>query len=122
MKPFQANLINAIILIAFGAWAYLSNAAEDRSLTALIPAAFGVIFLLLTPALKKEGKVVAHVVVLLTLLIIGALIMPMKGALGREDTLAVIRVGIMWLSSVFAMVVFIRSFIAVRRARQLEGE
>ena len=114
MKPFQANLLNAVVLIAVGVWAYLGA----TSLTALIPAAFGAVLLAFTPALKKEGKVAAHIVVLVTLLVIVALFMPLRGAIGRDDTMAIIRVGLMMATSVFAMVMFIKSFIDVRRARQ----
>lgn len=116
MKPFQANLINAAALIILGLWGYFGS--ESPSPTALIPVGFGVIFALATPPFKKENKVVAHIIVLLTLLIIIALFMPLKGAIGRGDTLAAVRVGIMIATSVIAMVTFIKSFIDARKARE----
>lgn len=116
MKPFQANLVNAAVLIILGLWGYL--ASETPSPTALIPVGFGVIFALATPPFKKENKVVAHIIVLLTLLIIIALFMPLRGALGRGDTLAAVRVGIMIATSVVAMVIYIKSFIDARKARE----
>jgi len=118
MKPYQANLINAGVLLVFGLWAYLIMAAESRSMTVLIPVFFGIAFVLLTPLLKKENKIVAHVVAGLTLLLVVALLMPLIGSIGRADMDAVFRVGIMMAASLFALVVYIRSFIAVRRARQ----
>lgn len=116
MKPFQANLVNAVVLIVLGLWGYLSS--ETPSPTALIPVGFGVLFALATPPFKKENKVVAHIIVLLTLLIIIALFMPLRGALGRGDTLAAVRVGIMIATSVVAMVIYIKSFIDARKARE----
>ncbi|MEL6719729.1 MAG: hypothetical protein AAFP82_13530, partial [Bacteroidota bacterium] len=94
MKPFQINLINGVVLIAMGLWGYFS-AGEDASPTAFIPVAFGALFLLVTPLFKKENKVVAHIVVLLTLLLIFALFMPFKGRMEADDTLGMARVGIM---------------------------
>lgn len=116
MKPFQANLVNAAVLILLGLWGYLGS--ETPSPTALIPVGFGVIFALATPPFKKENKVVAHIIVLLTLLIIIALFMPLRGALGRGDTVAAVRVGIMIATSVVAMVIYIKSFIDARKARE----
>ncbi|NRB53836.1 MAG: hypothetical protein HRU41_39670 [Saprospiraceae bacterium] len=116
MKPFQANLVNAAVLIILGLWGYLGS--ETPSPTALIPVGFGVIFALATPPFKKENKVVAHIIVLLTLLIIIALFMPLRGALGRGDTVAAVRVGIMIATSVVAMVIYIKSFIDARKARE----
>ena len=116
MKPYVANILNAIVLIAMGGWGYLSS--ETPSPTALIPVAFGVIFLAVTPLFKKDNKIVAHIVVLLTVLLIGALVMPLKAALGREDTLAAARVAIMMISCAFAMIWYVKSFIDARKARQ----
>lgn len=118
MKPYQATILNATVLVVFGLWAYLNVAVESRSMTILIPVFFGIILALLVPMFKKENKVVAHAVAGLTLLISIALIMPLIGSIGREDGVAVFRVGVMMAASVFALTVYIKSFIAVRRARQ----
>jgi len=115
MKPFQINIVNAIVLVAMGLWGYFS--AEDPSTTALIPVAFGAIFLVVTPLFKKENKVVAHIVVLLTLILILALFMPLRGRINADDTIGIIRVGAMILTSIVAMVIYIRSFIDARKAR-----
>jgi len=47
MKAATANILNAIVLIAAGLYGYFGIAASDgtHSLTALIPAAFGILFL-----------------------------------------------------------------------------
>ncbi|NRA41752.1 MAG: hypothetical protein HRU21_05510 [Pseudomonadales bacterium] len=116
MSAFKANLINALVLIALSGWGYLSSDAP--SLTALIPAMFGLLLLICSPGVKSEHKVVSHIAVLLTLLLLVALFMPLKGAIARGDSLAMLRVGLMMLSSAVAMGCFIASFIAVRKARQ----
>lgn len=116
MAPFKANLINAAILILMGVWAFLASA--NGSVTILIPVFFGVVFLALTPGLKKENKVIAHIAAVLTLLIILALFMPLRGALGRDDMAAVLRVSCMLAGAIFAMVMYVKSFIDVRKARQ----
>jgi len=121
MKPYQATILNAVVLVIFGLWAYLNVAAESRSMTILIPVFFGVVLALLAIPFKKENKVVAHVVAGLTLLISIALIMPLMGSIGREDMDGIFRVGVMMTTCLFALVVYIKSFISTRRARQNEA-
>lgn len=114
-----ANLLNALVLITMPIWAYLTS--DNPSFTALIPAGFGLALILCQPGVKSENKAIAHVAVLLTLVVLVALVMPMRGAIGREDPLAIVRVGLMMLTSVVAMIAFIRSFIAARKAREAAG-
>ena len=113
MKAHTASLINAILLIVLPLWGYLSS--DTPSPTALIPAAIGVILLALNFGVKKENKVIAHIAVLLTLLILIALIKPLMGAIGRADTLAIGRLGAMIISTALAMVFFVKSFIEARK-------
>ncbi|MEM6907778.1 MAG: hypothetical protein AAF494_03785 [Pseudomonadota bacterium] len=115
-----ANLINAAVLCVMPVWAYL--ASSDPSLTALIPAAFGVALLICQPGVKAENKVIAHIAVLLTLVVFVALFMPLNGAIGRGDPLAIGRVALMLVTSLVALVAFIQSFIAARKARQAAQE
>jgi hypothetical protein len=116
MKAHTASLINAVILIGFGLWAYLGS--DTPSKTALIPVVFGVVILSLYKGVKNENKIVAHIAVLLTLLILGGLVKPLTAAIGREDGLAIVRVSVMIISTLLALVFFIKSFIDVRRARK----
>ena len=115
MKPFQINLINALVLIGLGLWAYLT--ADKASPTALIPVGFGAIFLIATPLFRKDNKVVAHIIVLLTLLLIVALFMPLMSRIKAEDTLGIARVATMIGVSTIAMIIYIKSFIDARKAR-----
>ena len=120
MKTHTASLMNALVLIGFGLWAYFGS--ETPSITALIPVGFGVVILTLYKGIKKEDKVVAHAAVLLTLVILVGLVKPLTAALGREDGLAIARVTVMILSTVIALTFFIKSFIDVRRARAAAAE
>ncbi|NQX84410.1 MAG: hypothetical protein HRT67_00550 [Flavobacteriaceae bacterium] len=120
MKPFVASFINAIILISLGLWAYFSS--ESPSVTSLIPVFVGVVLLLISPGVKKEAKIPAHIAVVLTLVVFLGLIKALMGALDRNNTVAVIRVVIMLLSTAIALITFIRSFIEVRKQRALEEE
>lgn len=115
MKAHTASLINALVLIAFGLWAYFGS--ETPSKTALIPVGFGIVLLALYKGVEKENKIVAHIAVLLTLIILIALVKPLTAALGRDDSMAVIRVVVMMLTSALSMFFFIKSFRDVRRAR-----
>ncbi|MEM6772824.1 MAG: hypothetical protein AAF597_19760 [Bacteroidota bacterium] len=119
MTAATASLINAILLVSLGAYGYFSS--DTPSITALIPAIVGVILLLCYPGIKSQNKVVAHVAVLLTLLILFGLFKPLMGAIGRSDTAAVIRVVIMLVSTVIAMVFFVRNFINNRKEKAAAG-
>lgn len=116
MKPHIASLINAILLITLPLWSYFTSKAP--SMTALIPTFIGVVLLLCNPGIKSENKIIAHVAVLLTLLILFGLIKPLMGAIGREDSLAIGRVVVMMISTVVALVTFIQSFIQARKNRE----
>ncbi len=115
MKAAVASLVNALILIGFGVWAYFGS--ETPSKTAFIPVGFGVVLIALYKGVKKEDKIIAHVAVLLTLLILGGLVKPLLGAMNRGDGLAIMRVVVMIVSTLVALFFFIKSFIDVRRAR-----
>ena len=115
MKAYQASLLNALILILLGVWAYLVS--DNPSFTAFIPVAFGLALIVINPGLKKERKLASHIAVVLTILVSLGLIKPLVAAIGRDDTMAIVRVVVMMLSSLLAIYYFVRSFIDVRRAR-----
>lgn len=108
------NLVNALVLIAMSAWGYLD--AERSSVTILIPMIAGVVLLLCQPGVKSENKVVSHIAVLVTALILLALFMPLSGAISRGDPMAIGRVATMTLTSLVALIAFVRSFITARKA------
>ncbi|MEZ4888888.1 MAG: hypothetical protein R3E32_29450 [Chitinophagales bacterium] len=116
MKAHTASLINAVLLIVLGAWGYFGSATPSP--TALIPVIFGVILVAMNSGVKKENKIIAHLAVLLTLLILFGLVKPLMGAMDRDDAMAIVRVGVMILSTIVALVYFIKSFIDARKSRQ----
>ena len=116
MKAHTASLINAVLLVGLGAWGYFGS--EDPSPTALIPIVMGSILLALNNGVKKENKVIAHVAGVLTLLMLFGLFMPLNGAIGKGDNMAIGRVAVMLLSTIVAMFFFIRSFIEARKKRE----
>ena len=115
MKPYVATILLSVVLIVMSAWGYLSS--ETPSMTALIPAGFGLLLGFCSIGLKKENRVVAHISVALVILLTLALFMPLKGAIGRGDTLAIVRVSTMLLALIGTLVVYIRSFIDARRSQ-----
>ena len=110
------NLINSIALISMSAWGYI----DTSSFTALIPAFFGVILLLLGTMLTNEKlvKLCAHLVVLFTLLILLALIIQVLPGVVERGGVGLIRVILMISTSAIAMIIFIKSFIDNRKSRQ----
>jgi hypothetical protein len=117
MKAHQASLINSIVLITLSVWAYL--ASNSPSVTALIPAFFGIVLLILYRGIKNENKTIAHFGVVLTLLLAIALIKPLTAALNRQETISIVRVIIMQLTTMWALAMFIKSFVDTRRRRKL---
>ena len=115
MKAHTASLINAILLIILSAWGYMDS--ESPSVTALIPAFVGAAILVCNPGVKKENKVIAHIAVLLTLIILIGLFRPLMGVIERGNTMGILRVGIMLINTVVAMIYFVKSFIDARRNR-----
>jgi len=113
MNAANANLLNAVVLVAMGAWGYFGS--DSPSPTALIPVAFGAILFVMTNSIRSHNKLVAHIAVVLTLLIMVALVKPFTAAMGRSDTMAAARVGLMIVTSLVAMVYFIKSFIDARK-------
>jgi hypothetical protein len=118
MKAAQANLLNAIILLAAGLYGYIMILTPEgtHAITALIPAAFGLLFLVLQKGVATENKIIAHVVVVLTLVL---LIICIMRFLKIEDWGAKKYLFLACIvSNVVALVAFIGSFIAARKNRQ----
>ena len=109
------NLVNSVALISMSAWGYL----DTSSFTALIPAFFGVILLILGTMLTNEKlvKLSAHLLVLFTLLILLALVIQVLPGVVERGGIGLIRVILMISTSAIAMIVFIKSFIANRKSR-----
>ena len=109
------NLINSIALISMSAWGYV----DTNSFTALIPAFFGIILLILGTMLTnvKLVKLSAHLIVLFTLLILLALVIQVLPGVYERGGIGLIRVILMISTSSIAMIIFIKSFIDNRKSR-----
>ena len=119
MKAHTASLYNALALIGFSLWGYFSSTNWTfwplELKTSLIPFFVGIVLLALNTGVKTQNKVVAHIAVLLTLVILFGLIKPLMGAFGRSDSMAIARVAIMLVSTVIALVAFIKNFKEARK-------
>lgn len=116
------NLINSLSLIILGVWGYIdvSNYALNTIIsfehwTALIPVIFGFILLLCQNGIKNKSKVIAHIAVLVTLLIFIALIGKRLPISIEQGGVGLFRVLAMSLTSLIALILFIRSFIENRK-------
>ena len=88
--------------------------SEGAAITALIPVVFGVLILLMNKGLQNENKTISHIVVLLTVLVLGGLAMPLMRRLSENDIMGITRVALMMATSIFAIYTFVMSFIANR--------
>tara|TARA_B110000881_G_scaffold157401_1_gene140234 strand:- start:284 stop:652 length:369 start_codon:yes stop_codon:yes gene_type:complete len=118
MKTYQANLINSLMLILMPLWAYVTfEASAEKAInaTAFIPLFLGFILLLCNRGIKNENKTIAHIAVVLTLIaIVGNVSKPLLTAIQDGRVLSIFRVSVMLLTSILAMITFIKSFIANR--------
>jgi len=112
MKPYQINLINAFVLLIIGLWGYLLPEAQ-RSF-ALIPVAFGVLFLGTTPLFKSGNRIIAYMVSSLTLLLMLALAGFLIEAMTVRKPGDVLRFGLMALSCIVATLVYLRAYFSRR--------
>jgi TctA family transporter len=116
MKPHFINLVNAIILVVIGFWAYVEKSAP----TALIPVFLGGLLWLQTPKMREGDSKAAHIAVVLTFLGVLGLFMPLRRQMANDDAMGTIRTLMMLCSGVFALYVFIQSFMDARKARAAE--
>ncbi len=114
IKPYQVSALNAISLIVIGGYGYLQS--NTPSPTALIPVIFGVLLLAMNSGIKSENKLIAHIAVTLTLIMLFGLAMPLLGAIDRSDNYAIMRITVMIATTVGAMVSFIMNFINARKS------
>ena len=111
MNPYKANLLNYLSLIIIGFWGYF----ESSSVTALIPVVFGFVLFACSKGVKNQNKIIAHVAVLFTLIILLALVgMRLPKSIGSGG-IGLVRVLVMISTSALAMIYFVKSFIEARR-------
>ena len=114
MNASKANLINSISLILLGLWGYI----DSSSTTALIPVIAGGILLANTNKIEKGNKLIAHLSVILTIVILVALIGMRLPKSIDQGGIGLYRVIGMITTSSIALLYFIKSFIDNRRSKQ----
>ena len=113
MNAYKANLINSFSLIIFGVWGYI----DSSSITALIPIMIGGPLLVCSSGIEKGNKIISHLAVLATLVILIALIgMRLPKSLDQGG-IGLYRVIAMIATSALAMIFFIKSFIQNRKSK-----
>jgi uncharacterized membrane protein (UPF0136 family) len=113
MNAYKANLINSFSLIIFGVWGYI----DSSSITALIPVMIGGPLLVCSSGIEKGNKIISHLAVLATLVILIALIgMRLPKSLDQGG-IGLYRVIAMIATSALAMIFFIKSFIQNRKSK-----
>lgn len=122
MKTYQANLLNSLTLIIIGLWGYFDVSNYDLSAinsfkewTALIPVFFGLVLLLCQNGIKNNSKLIAHIAVVVTLLILIALAGKRLPISIEQGGIGLFRVIAMSLTSLIALIIFIKSFISNRK-------
>ena len=111
MNAYKANLLNSIVLITIGLWGYF----ESSSVTALIPVVFGFILILCSKGVRSQNKIIAHIAVLLTLVILLSLAGMRLPKSIDSGGLSLLRVLLMISTSTLAMIFFVKSFIDARK-------
>lgn len=114
MKPSVVNFINGLILIIVGLYGYfgVTSSTGTASVTALIPAVFGFLLVLLSSFWNKAPKVISHIAIVLTLLLIIMVVNRFVKIDVWNETKYIFLICI--ISNAFALFVFIRSFINAR--------
>ena len=97
-------------------WGFFESYAEDgiKAMTAIIPVVIGFILLICNRGIKNQNKIIAHIAVLLTLLILLALGMRLPKEIDNGG-IKLYRIIVMSATSLTAMIYFVKSFIEARR-------
>ena len=122
MTAQKMNLINALILITLGLWGFIDvntpPLESGVSKTALIPVAFGVVLLLFNKGVKNANKLISHIAVIVTLLVLIGLVKPFTAQFIKVDIhsdIGLLRVYSMMVFSFLTLISFIGSFIENRK-------
>ena len=115
MKAHMASLLNSIALIFCSVWGYLQS--DFNSITGLIPAAMGIGLLSCYRGVKTGNKIIAHIAVTLTLIVFIALLLRLPSILGEDDFAQIAPYIIMEITTVLALIYFVKSFRDARMAR-----
>lgn len=113
MKPVTINYFNGLVLIVAGLYGYLT--IVPQSTTALIPTFAGIIFVMLGFFWNKSPKVIAHIAVTLALIMFVMCIWRFTKIDVWDARKYIFLICI--LSNLLALIVFIKSFVDARKAK-----
>lgn len=116
MNAATANMINALVLVGLGMWG-VKTVGLENSPTPAIPVVVGIILFVCTNFIRNHHKIVSHIAVVLTLLILIGLARPLMSAISDGNNMGILRTGIMMLTSLIALIYFIKSFKEARKAK-----
>lgn len=111
MKPLTINYLNGLVLLAAGLYGYFS--ILPQSVTALIPAFAGIIFLILGLIWNKSSKIIAHIAVVLVLIMLAMCVWRFTKIDAWDAKKYIFSICI--ASNLLALIVFVKSFIDARR-------
>ena len=99
MKPAQAIIMNAIVLILFGLWGYLRS-PDNRSME-LVPIVSGFLFLAAAIPIRLENRIVEFMLRILLSLLVVALLLSLIAAIESSSTGNIMRLGLMTLATLY---------------------
>ncbi len=123
MPPHIVNICYSLLHIGLGLFGFLGRYMErgDFQYTALIPSALGLLLLSMTGGIKNDNKLIAHLIVVLTLLWGGMITYVLF-----KNGLASNRVSIIFLtialSSFVAMAIYVKGFIDKKKQKRATAD
>ena len=108
-------MLNGIVLIVIGLWAYATT--TDETSTALIPVAFGSLFVITVPPFRSGNPLTANILILLSGLLIIALLLSLWRSIQEEAGIPLVHLIIMLISTSTAFFFLLRH---QRRRKQQE--
>ena len=120
-NPSKINLINGLVLVIAGLFGFIARYLDQNDLqyTALIPSIFGIILLAMNSGLKNHNKIIAHIVVVVTLLVV-IMVGSMLNKSLAADPVNVRRVAIfsvIVMSGLVSTVLYVLGFIEKRKEK-----
>lgn len=105
MQPKQANLINAIVIIAFGILRGVPSFSSGYPIDTYLPIG-GLLLLLLHPLFIRKNTIAVFSVLGLTVLFVLISILPIIKAIQSQDIMDSIRLASIMIAGIAAIVVY----------------
>jgi hypothetical protein len=107
MKSNQAALMNSIVLLVVGAWGFVANHFMVH--TAIVPLGAGLLFLVLSKFLSNGQKGLLILMMVLSLSLFIAFMVPFKRNAEQGDVFGMLRLGIEMIACAIAFIVYLRN-------------